>query len=320
MHSTCIYIISINCICTCNRRYILEGLHAHPTMAGLDSLIIPEVMASKGVQPYEIPEESNRRVNPRDPDSIRGSKRYFRARGFAEFNTHPGCRRKWRSAQAWAIVDLKKQKLAHLYQQSCQGCEGKASPQFGEEALERMAEWSVDEYLHRSRRVRRNTGDTRRDSLPEEYQCERPHDQERCDMCKQLGRPCTMSYRDYRDTYSDTYSDGDSSDACSTEGADCYRYDHYGDSPARTDNVHSSSSRPAAGASESTGSGAYRSNPTGFGRATATGYGVTHTYGSSPSTPTTRVDWGGTAGAAGLRVRGAKQSNYPAKNDCCVVM
>ena len=160
-------------------------------MARVDFLVISSVMDSKQVLPHEIPEESNRLVDPDDLDSINGSKRYFRARGFAEFDVHQGCQRKWRSAHVWVIMDLKTQRITHYYQQSCKHCECKVYPEFEEEALQRMANWAVDEYLHRSRRVRRTA--IRRDPIPDEYQCERPHDYDRCDMCKRLGRPCMSS-------------------------------------------------------------------------------------------------------------------------------
>ena len=159
--------------------------------ANIDSRIISSVMDSKGVLPHEIPEEGNR-IERDDPDSIKGSKRYFIVCGLAEFNTHWGCRREWCSAQAWAIIDLKLQRIAHYYQQSCRHCEGEANPKFEEGEIQRMAEWAVDEYLHKSGRVRKTA--IRRDPVPDEYQSQQPHDSERCEMCKLRGRgrPCTL--------------------------------------------------------------------------------------------------------------------------------
>lgn len=102
------------------------------------------------------------------------------------------CGRSWKSAHAWCVLDLKKQKIAHKLTQDCQSCDGRSDPQFDREAMKRMADYAVDFYLKRSGRrswpPRSDVYDFNDmlfalDDRP-------PHDEARCEMCRKLGRSC----------------------------------------------------------------------------------------------------------------------------------
>ena len=148
---------------------------------------IAEVMEEKDVFQDDIPEEQ-----PFDPENlgeIRHSKRYFRCKGFATFNSHPNCNRRWASGHAWCIMDLRKQKIIHRFTQDCQKCEGSSEPEFDRAALRRMAEWAVDTDLRRTGRlspIQRDPFDMAdlHDAL------DGPHDEQRCAVCRQLGHSC----------------------------------------------------------------------------------------------------------------------------------
>ena len=148
---------------------------------------IAEVMEEKDVFKGDIPEEQ-----PFDPENlgeIRHSKRYFRCKGFAMFNSHPSCNRRWASGHAWCIMDLREQKIIHRFTQNCQKCEGLSEPEFDRAALRRMAEWAVDTHLRRTGRpspIQRDLFDMAdlHDVL------DGPHDERRCAVCRQLGHSC----------------------------------------------------------------------------------------------------------------------------------
>ena len=155
------------------------------------SATIAEVMDEKDVLQDDIPKEQ-----PFDPENlgeIKHSKRYFRCKGFAKFDNHQrrdhNCNRRWASGHAWCIMDLREQSIIHRFTQECQKCEGSAEPEFDRAALRRMAEWAVDTYLRRTGRlspIQRDPFDMAdlHDAL------NGPHDEERCEMCKQLGHSC----------------------------------------------------------------------------------------------------------------------------------
>ena len=166
--------------------------------AEAEQATIQEVMEEKNIDPGGIPSERHIR-DPSNPGSISGSKRYFRTKAFARFPRHrvkvPGCARTWPSAHAWSVMDLKKQRICHRYSQECQSCEGAGEPVYDEDAIRRMAEWACDEYLVRvGRRVREQRfgmgflldalGVLAMDESSQ------PHDRQRCDMCRRLGREC----------------------------------------------------------------------------------------------------------------------------------
>lgn len=154
-------------------------------MAMSTDYAIREVMKEKGVSTREIPEE--RRADPKTAVNS-GSRRYFRVKGFASFDEHvdPGdCHRTWKSAHAWCVIDLKEQRVAYRYKQECQSCDGELTPDFDEEALRKMAEYVVDYKFLRKPREVFDFGD-----MQEALDGRGPHDEDRCGMCKELGRSC----------------------------------------------------------------------------------------------------------------------------------
>ena len=119
-------------------------------------------------------------------ESTKDSKRYFEVKGFAWFCC-PMRDNRWPSAHAWCCIDLKEQNICYCDVQDCRNCEAKASPEFTEESIERMAEYAVKRY-----RIR--TGDPKQvpfySSISERETEGGPHDEERCSRCRRLGRSC----------------------------------------------------------------------------------------------------------------------------------
>ena len=84
-----------------------------------DMEVISEVMENEGLRPEDIPREHG--VNPASLQQIKGSRRYFRCKAFASFDEHVDnsdqdddpCYHSWKSAHAWCVLDLKKQRIAH---------------------------------------------------------------------------------------------------------------------------------------------------------------------------------------------------------------
>ena len=168
--------------------------------AATEQAIIRQVMAEKDIDPATVPSEDHIR-DPSNLDSIKGSRRYFRTKAFARFPRHrvkvPGCGRTWPSAHAWSVMDLKEQRICHRYSQECQKCEGAGDPVYDEDAIRRMAEWACDKYLVRvGRRVREPERKQSfgmgflLDALLGVDDSSQPHDRQRCDMCRRLGREC----------------------------------------------------------------------------------------------------------------------------------
>ena len=147
--------------------------------------MINEVMVANGVTTAEIPEHG---VDPADLEAIAHSKRYFKTKAFASFDDHGSCPRTWKSAHAWCVLDLKEQCIAHKLSQDCQSCDEKAMPEFERESVNKMADWAVDMYLKRcGRRAWAPRGQSDMFDGPDDRP---PHDERRCQMCRDLGRSC----------------------------------------------------------------------------------------------------------------------------------
>ena len=145
--------------------------------------IIKKAMEEEGVRRRDIPPEDEFTT----PENVKyKSKRFFEVKGFAWFAC-PKRDRYWPSAHSWCFMDLKKQTICYRDKQKCQKCESKASPEFTEEALERMAEYAVESFLRR-------TGKKQVDQDPKSTDTQDtqggPHDEERCDRCRRLKRSC----------------------------------------------------------------------------------------------------------------------------------
>ena len=206
----------------------------------LVKIVISKVMKLQNVDPKDIPEDLH--VNPSNVQQVRKSDRYFRCKAFASFNTHVdpsgnGHTKSWKSAHAWCTIDLRRQCIAYRWVQECNKCEGESKPWFNEQALERMAEYAVKLYLINIGRIKKRKNVDDSDDNP---QIGPPHDEARCDMCKQLGRSCWKKYT--KATESDDYDQdeddpGSYDDDCTDEVdqyydeyEDEYGYDRYQDS------------------------------------------------------------------------------------------
>lgn len=161
----------------------------------MEKEVISRVMIVNGVTTAEIPQEHG--VNPANIDSIGQSKRYFKTKAFASFGAHsrPGsgaiCSRNWKSAHAWCVLDLKKQCIAHKLSQDCKSCNGRSRPDLDAESMERMAEYAVDLYLKRvGRRPWQSRDPFDLDDLYFALDDRPPHDESRCEMCRNLGKSC----------------------------------------------------------------------------------------------------------------------------------
>lgn len=149
-------------------------------------------MAQHGVNPEGIPFEAifDRAIVV---DLIKGSLRYYKVKGFGSFScSSTSCFRRWPSAHAWCVIDLKKQDIVHKYGQGCQGCENFSKPAFDDIAIERMAEYAVERYLSKvdKKKKRPFVMDELLEALPEVRDESAPHDEKRCEACKELGGSC----------------------------------------------------------------------------------------------------------------------------------
>ena len=191
--------------------------------------LIIAIMKRRGVDPEKVPEDPY--VDLTDMKQVRQSRRYFYCKGFARFDAHnkpSSCLHTWKSFHAWCVLDLKQQCLAHRTCQECNKCNKKSSPWFDNRALEKMINFAVDLYLGLRQR-KRPADDDDDDDDDENPLVGRPHDQARCDMCKQLGRSCWKKVKP-RNEYPEE-DDGDSYYPSEDE-YDQYGYDerdHYSD-------------------------------------------------------------------------------------------
>ncbi len=150
---------------------------------------IADVMEEKDVDVFDIPNEPPFYLE--ELSSIRSSsQRFFMCRAFAMFDRHHKCSRRWGSARAWCIIDLKSQTIIHRFKQDCKSCNRGVTPEYDEEAVERMAEYAVTTFLRRSGRVRPDpfVFHDMEDAL--DGATNGPHDQARCDVCRILGHSC----------------------------------------------------------------------------------------------------------------------------------
>ena len=172
-----------------------KGFPKMPRGGGRRDPIVAEVMQEKNIDPDDVLHFTTRPTcipyDPHNLDSVRGSQRYFRVRGFAwyrQHNSNTGCSRTWASAHSWCILDLREQKIVHRYGQECRTCGGKGTPSFSEEARRRMAEYACQQHLYRTKREQRPAVDP--DMRDLSGQRDGPHDSSNCDMCKLLGNSC----------------------------------------------------------------------------------------------------------------------------------
>ena len=156
--------------------------------------VIQSAMDGEDIDQSEIPIERTFDINNMQ-DVLRGrSLRCHRTKGFARFRC--ACGRSWVSAHAWCVLDLRKQSLAHKFKQECQTCDDGGRPMFDEESMNRMALYAVDRYLIKTGRLQRPPRNDEEDrDAAERDEDEKPHDEERCDMCRRIGGSCWKNRR-----------------------------------------------------------------------------------------------------------------------------
>ena len=146
-------------------------------------------MRKVGLDPEDIPgEEPN--VSPEILKTIKKSCRYFHCKAFAEFDVHIPCFHSWKSAHVWCILDLKKRRICRKWRQKCRQCNKKCIPSFDKSSVRRMAEFAVDLCLKRLGRREYEVRDPTYDLSDMEKSLTGPHDEERCEMCQELGHSC----------------------------------------------------------------------------------------------------------------------------------
>ena len=109
--------------------------------------VIAEVMEWRGIDPTTVHRRPDwPKFRPWNRDSIMGSRRYVRVRGYGHF-FDPLCNRHWRSPYSWCVIDLRQQRIIYRYIQQCRQCEADCKPDFKDDAKEKMAEYACDIYL-----------------------------------------------------------------------------------------------------------------------------------------------------------------------------
>ena len=189
--------------------------------------IISDEMEKWNVKTKDIPEDFD--IDPSKAEEVKKSKRYYNCKAFGSFNFHDdptgkGHTKKWKSARAWCTLDLKQQCIAHRFSQDCNYCEGKSYPWFNEDALKRMAEFAVNLYLKKIGRIEYEMKDQ-----DDNIQIGPPHDEKRCDMCKQLGRSCWIRVKRHafnNDVEEESRSDEDEEYYYDEDDYDDDYYDH----------------------------------------------------------------------------------------------
>ena len=120
-------------------------------------------------------------------DDDRSYLKYFTVKGEALFECHK-CDSRWSSYAATIKVDLFTPKITRKYRQKCKTCEYWASPQFTRDQFQCIINRVIDKYNSRA---------TRNIHHPPHSQevfiirtAPKPHTQELCERCQELGRPC----------------------------------------------------------------------------------------------------------------------------------
>ena len=164
--------------------------------------LIHAAMNESNITANEIPKEDSFFV---PCDVPRKSKRYFEAEGFAWF-VCPKKHNCWLSAHSWCFIDLKKEEICYRDKQKCKVCETDVSPQFIQEAVQKMAVNAVKKYLKRAGRkmqfhldlyAKVPTGNSSATQLESEHEYdhrteteESQHDEGRCGRCIRLRKTC----------------------------------------------------------------------------------------------------------------------------------
>ena len=98
----------------------------------------------------------------------------------------------WYSVHSWSVIDLKEQKFHSHYGQSCKHCEADVQPRYRDVDIRAMAERACSLYLRRVGQEGKEGGGLQHGGrLSDHRVSRRPHDQDRCGMCRRQGDLCT---------------------------------------------------------------------------------------------------------------------------------
>ncbi len=115
---------------------------------------------------------------------IKNKQRFYCKHGKAHFTCC--CRNHWTSHHSWCVIDLKKRKICRRYYQECQNCNAKAIPVFSKGVMEKIIKRAVESFLVRSGKK----AATERRRVESTKQGNGEHDTDRCEMCRERGKPC----------------------------------------------------------------------------------------------------------------------------------
>ncbi len=159
--------------------------------------IILEIMDKKGLVRGEIPAELAERTT----------------KGFASFEC-PIKDKKWKSAHASCKIHLKELRISKRYTQDCKKCNKPASPKYSREGVKFIVRNAVRQCLRAIAMKRRDSGEEPSDDDEESSDDDEessgddeessndvdtaarrgPHDEKRCERCREKGHSCWKRY------------------------------------------------------------------------------------------------------------------------------
>ncbi len=153
------------------------------------SAIILKIMDKKGLVRGEIPAELAERLT----------------KGFASFEC-PIKEKKWLSAHASCKIHLKELRISKRYTQDCKECNKPAKPKYSRERVEFVVNNAVRQCLRAMKwrdsgeessgddEESSNDDDESSDDVVDTSARRGPHDEKRCERCKELGHSCWKRY------------------------------------------------------------------------------------------------------------------------------
>ena len=118
---------------------------SEPSKAKIEAIILG-AMVEQGVLPSQIPSEQ---VFNLSSVTRNVSKRYFFSKSFAQILCP---QEHWQSSHSHLYLDLKTRQICHRHEVICRICRTPAKPQFSCEAIQKIARYSVNQYLILTRR------------------------------------------------------------------------------------------------------------------------------------------------------------------------
>ena len=132
--------------------------------------IILEIMEENDLVPGEIPAELAERTT----------------KGSASFEC-PIKGKKWPSAHASCKIHLKELRISKRYTQDCKECDQSASPKYSREGVKFIVKNAVRQCL---KAMERWDSDEESSNDVDTAARRGPHDEERCERCRELGHSC----------------------------------------------------------------------------------------------------------------------------------